>query len=153
MEVGLNPDYLTSQVQMQRNYPNSEDVVDSEGSDLDLKKTGGLGQMLWPPEMLLQAQSYGLRRKKRRTQGNEIATDANQEDLNTEQQFDTFKVHDAVSIGEAHDGQPAHLMTWRHAVDNGGYGEPITLTARAYSFAVAEDQADRREASEALGRR
>ena len=58
-ECKFNPDYLESQENLQAHNSSDGYAIESEDSDSDRHEGGGLEALLWPPELLLRAQSYG----------------------------------------------------------------------------------------------
>lgn len=63
MNVDFDANYLTSQEHSLVYYRSSEGVY-YDGSDYDLDTRGGIENMLWPPELLIQARIFGRERKK-----------------------------------------------------------------------------------------
>lgn len=67
-DIEFNGDYLPSQERTPRGYYSDSDEGYEEGSDQEpeIEHGGGLEHILWPPEVLAQARSYGARRGKKR---------------------------------------------------------------------------------------
>lgn len=62
----FNLDYLTSQEEPNRQQSSGGEFMNMDDeSDGENGTGGGLEEILWPPEMLMQARSYGKRRAKR----------------------------------------------------------------------------------------
>lgn len=64
--IGFDENYLPSQEQTYAYYSSQEEFVEEANSDSDNEYGGGLENILWPPEVMMQAMNYGRRGEKRR---------------------------------------------------------------------------------------
>lgn len=65
-DIVFDENYLASQEQPYAYYSSQEEFGDEANSDSENEHGGGLEDLLWPPEVMLQARNYGRRGRKRR---------------------------------------------------------------------------------------
>ena len=95
MDVSFNADYLTSQEDARQGYSSCEGNIDRVELDTDMDRGGGLEEILWPPELLLQAEHYEMQKTRSKQRG----------------------------LGKAHRGRRSNGNPDNHAVEgNGGTG-------------------------------
>lgn len=64
--IEFDGDYLASQKLQRRQCSSGSDFMDSDGCENEIETGGGIERLLWPPELLLQAGSYGGTRRRKR---------------------------------------------------------------------------------------
>ena len=65
----FNAEYLNLQEYEESIYSSSEESIVNSESDREMHDGGGLEDMLWPEEMLLNAENYGAKSRRKKAQG------------------------------------------------------------------------------------
>lgn len=93
-DVGFNIVYLNSQDRPVCYYSSQEDFADQEDSDTDIERGKGLEDVLWPPEVLMQARNFGPRRQKRTCDDHDGGGDQRAREILQSEETTTVQISD-----------------------------------------------------------